>query len=81
MNIDESILSKLTYEQKKKGEAAQSLDELKALAKEEGYELSPEQLKDVDGGNKWIKMLGQLYAVYILLIHGQAKQQIRFGRL
>ena len=50
MNIDESILSKLTDEQKKKIEAAQSLDELKALAKEEGYELSPEQLDAVSGG-------------------------------
>lgn len=36
MNIGESILSTLTDEQKKKVEAAQSLEELKALAKEEG---------------------------------------------
>jgi len=50
MNIDESMLSKLTDEQKKKVEAAQSLDELKVLAKEEGYELSPEQLEAVSGG-------------------------------
>ena len=50
MNIDESILSKLTEEQKKKVEAAQSPEELLALAKEAGYELTPEQLEAVAGG-------------------------------
>ena len=50
MNIDESILSKLTDEQKKKVEAAQSPEELLAIAKETGYELSPEQLEAVSGG-------------------------------
>ena len=39
MNIDESILSKLTDEQKKKVEAAQSPEELLAFAKEAGYQL------------------------------------------
>jgi hypothetical protein len=39
MNIPENILSSLTDEQKKKIEAAQSPDEILALAKEAGYEL------------------------------------------
>jgi len=51
MKIDESILSKLTDEQKKKVEAAQSPEELLAIAKEAGYELSPEQLESISGGN------------------------------
>ena len=50
MNIDESILNKLTDDQKKKVEAAQSPEELLALAKEAGYELSPDQLEAVSGG-------------------------------
>ena len=41
MNIPEHILSTLTDEQKKKIEAAQSPEELLALAKEAGYELPP----------------------------------------
>ena len=52
MNIPENILSTLTDEQKKKVEAAKSPEELLALAKEAGYELSPEQLDSVAGGNK-----------------------------
>lgn len=50
MNIDESILSRLNDEQKKKVETAQTPEELLALAKEAGYELSPEQLDAVAGG-------------------------------
>ena len=50
MNIDESILTKLTDDQKKKVEAAKSPEELLALAKEEGYELSPDQLEGIAGG-------------------------------
>ena len=50
MNIDENILSKLTDEQKKKVKAAQTPEELLAIAKETGYELSPEQLEAVSGG-------------------------------
>ena len=54
MNIPEHILSTLTDEQKKKIEAAQTPEELLALAKEVGYELSPEQLENVAGGKgKW----------------------------
>ena len=50
MNIDRSIFSKLTDEQKKAVEAAQTPEELLVLAKEAGYELSPEQLEEVAGG-------------------------------
>ena len=52
MNIPENILSTLTAEQKKKVEAAQSPEELSALAKESGIELTIDQLEDVSGGNK-----------------------------
>lgn len=51
MNIPEHIFSKLTDEQKQKIEAAQSPEELLSLAKEAGYELSPEQLEGVAGGS------------------------------
>jgi len=50
MNVDESILKKLSDEQKKAVEAAQSPEELLALAKEYGYELPPEQLEAIAGG-------------------------------
>ena len=53
MNIPENILSTLTDEQKKKVEAAQSPEELFALVKEAGYELSPDQLEAVSGGKNW----------------------------
>ena len=54
MNIPENILISLTDKQKKKIEAAQTPEELLALAKEAGYELSPEQLENVAGGKgKW----------------------------
>ena len=51
MNIPENILSTLTDEQKQKVEAAQTPEELLAIAKEAGYELSQEQLDAVSGGN------------------------------
>ena len=51
MNIPEHILNTLTDEQKKKIETAQSPEDLLALAKETGYELSPEQLDAVAGGD------------------------------
>ena len=59
MNIDGSILSKLTDDQKKKVEATQSPEELLALAKEAGYEITPEQLEAVAGGIDWIECPGQ----------------------
>ena len=48
--IPENILNTLTDEQKKRVEAAQSPEELLALAKEAGYKLSPDQLEAVNGG-------------------------------
>lgn len=51
MNIDESIFNKLTDEQKKKVSAAKSPEELLALAKEAGYELTQNQLDAVSGGS------------------------------
>ena len=50
MNIPENILSTLTDEQKKKVEAAKTPEELLAIAKECGQELTPEQLEGVAGG-------------------------------
>ena len=49
MIIDERIFSKLTDQQKAAVENAQSPEELLEVAKETGYELSPEQLKAIDG--------------------------------
>ena len=53
MNIPENILSTLTDEQRKKVEAAQSAEDLLAIAKEYGHELIPEQLEAVSGGSFW----------------------------
>ena len=51
MIIDERIFSKLTDEQKKAVEAAQSPEELLAFAKETGYELTDGQLSAVPEGS------------------------------
>ena len=61
MNIPESILSTLTDEQKKKVEEAQSPEELLALAKEAGYELTREQLENVAGGQIWCRFVCSSY--------------------
>ncbi len=50
MNIPENILSSLTDEQKKKIGNAKTPEELIAIAKETGYELSGEQLNAIAGG-------------------------------
>ena len=50
MNIPENIFNTLTEEQKKKVEAAKSPEELLAIAKEAGRELTPEQLEAISGG-------------------------------
>ena len=55
MNIPENILGTLTDEQKKKVEAAQTPEELLAIAKETGHELSQEQLESVAAGKDWDK--------------------------
>ncbi len=53
MDISEKVLSRLTDEQKKKAENAESPEELLAIAKEAGFELSREQMDDLAGGSKW----------------------------
>ena len=53
MNIPESIFNTLTDEQKKKVESAQTADELLAIAKESGQELTGEQLEAMAGGG-WL---------------------------
>ena len=57
MNIDETILSKLSDEMKKKVEAAKTPEELLALARESGYELTPDQLESISGGDRWYKCI------------------------
>ena len=57
MNIPEDILSTLTDEQKKLAEAAQSPEELLELAKENGIELTPDQLGVAAGGVCWHKCI------------------------
>ena len=53
MNIPGSILSSLTDEQKEKIVSAKNPEELLAIAKETGYELSEEQLNALSGGDDW----------------------------
>ena len=50
MNIPESILSKLTDEQKAKAGAANSVEELVSVIKEFGIDLTDEQLEGLAGG-------------------------------
>jgi hypothetical protein len=50
MNIPENIFNTLTSEQKKKAAEAKNPQELIALAKECGQELTQEQLESVDAG-------------------------------
>ena len=49
MNYEE-----LTQEQKAKARACASADELVALAKQEGIDLSDEQLQAISGGSGWL---------------------------
>ena len=51
MNLHESILSKLPEEHREKAVSAATIDELKALAKDHGIELSEEVLRSVSGGD------------------------------
>ena len=44
---------KLTSEQKAKARACKTPEELLDLAKEEGYELSEEDLESISGGVSW----------------------------
>ena len=43
----------LTEEQKAKAKACKTPEEMLALAREEGYELSDEQIEAVSGGSFW----------------------------
>jgi hypothetical protein len=43
----------LTSEQKEKALACKTLEDVLALAKEEGYELSEEEMAAIDGGIDW----------------------------
>ena len=43
----------LTPEQCEKAKACKTAEELLALAKAEGYELSDEDLEEISGGRKW----------------------------
>ena len=46
-------LEDLTAEQQEKARACKTPEDVLALAKEEGYELSEEELQAVSGGIKW----------------------------
>ena len=50
MHIPEKVFSALTDEQKRRVEAARTPEELLAIAKESGYELTTEELNKVSGG-------------------------------
>jgi hypothetical protein len=54
MNIPENILNTLTDEQKKKIEAAQSPEELQAVARETGVELTDEKLTAMRGDSRCV---------------------------
>lgn len=68
MKIPESIFNTLSDDQKRKVEAAASPEELVALAKETGYELSPEHLEGISGG--WCdKCIGYNPECPVYMIH------------
>ena len=48
----------LTPELKEKAQNCKSVDEIIALAKEEGVDLSDEQLDAIAGGTEWIDCFG-----------------------
>jgi bacteriocin-like protein len=50
MHIPEKAFSALTDEQKRRVEAARTPEELLAIVKESGYELTKEELNKVSGG-------------------------------
>ena len=50
MHIPEKAFSTLTDEQKRKVEAAKTPEELLAIAKEGGYELTMEEINQISGG-------------------------------
>ena len=78
MIIDERIFSKLTDKQKAAVEAAQSPEELLAVAKETGYSLSPEQLKAIDG-DSWCSDHCSAYCPTFCKEDSGCKEHNRFG--
>ncbi|MBR2834645.1 MAG: Nif11-like leader peptide family natural product precursor [Coriobacteriales bacterium] len=52
MNFEEH-LSQLSPELQEKARACKTPEELLALAQEEGYELSDDELASIAGGKKW----------------------------
>ncbi len=53
MKIHEDILKQLPDAIRQKAEYAKTPEELLAIAKETGYELTEEQINTVAGGNPW----------------------------
>ena len=55
----------LTPEQQEKAKACKTPEDILALAKAGGYELSDEELKAVSGGEEWVKRCnGQTCSYY-----------------
>ena len=79
MIIDERIFSKLTDEQKRAVEAAQSPDELLAFAEETGYELTEEQLSAVSEGS-WCEHFCSGYCTTFCREDSAAQDQLRYGK-
>lgn len=50
MDLNEKILASLTDEQRAKVAACKTTEDLLALAKEEGVELSDKQMEEISGG-------------------------------
>ena len=60
MNIDDSILSKLSDAQKRALRGAATPEDIRNLAKEQGYEMTSEQLDSIAGGDedRWSNFQG-----------------------
>ena len=50
----QDLFNKLTDDQKKKFENCKTPEELLALAKDEGFELTDDQLEALSGGASWV---------------------------
>ena len=54
----ESRYNNLSDEAKEKARACRTPEEILALAKEEGFELSDEELEGIAGGSSWLDQCG-----------------------